>query len=224
MITLCWSKPQTSTSLCCPSASPPYVHTHAYTRTFPPPPVYERANWLYFTALSKHRIWNELFVSKMAVLCLGVREVILDRRLLRRRNYNGENEQQSGKKGNRRCTYTYRQSLYVPSGVKKSPSIFSPISLLIEIMYHDCWVICFQWLAGPGESLFYIRVRPWGSKQRQPVVMHSSSPLISSAAGRVSLIPPDSCHSPSQCTIVDSDTHRLPHQNTAAVEHTLSHL
>lgn len=37
-------------------------------------------------------------------------------------------------------------------------------------------------------------------------------------------MPPDSCHSPSQCTIMDPDTHRLPHQNAAAVEHTLSHL
>lgn len=82
----------------------------------------------------------------------------------------------------------------------------------------------FSVVSRAGESLFYIRVRPRGSKQRQPVVMHSSSPLISCVAGRVSLIPPDSCHSPSQPTIVDSDTHRLPHQNTAAVENTLSHL
>lgn len=54
--------------------------------------------------------------------------------------------------------------------------------------------------------------------------MHSSSALISCVAGRVSLIPPDSCHSPSRCTVVDSDTHRLPRQNPAAVEHALSHL
>lgn len=37
-------------------------------------------------------------------------------------------------------------------------------------------------------------------------------------------MPPDSCHSPSQCTIMDTDTHRLPHQNAAAVVHTLSYL
>lgn len=92
-------------------------------------------------------------------------------------------------------------------------------------MYHDCSLICFQWLAGASESLFYIRVRPRGSKQRQPVVMHSSSPLISCVVGRVSQIPPDSCHSPSQCTIVDSDTHRLPHQNNCRSRaHALSHL
>lgn len=62
--------------------------------------MYEQTNWLYFIALSKHRIWNELFVRKMAVLCLGVRvgrEVILDRRLLRQKKCNGENEQQSRK-------------------------------------------------------------------------------------------------------------------------------
>lgn len=38
----------------------------------PAPPVYEQTNWLYFIALSKHRIWNELFVRKMAALCFGV--------------------------------------------------------------------------------------------------------------------------------------------------------
>lgn len=80
----------------------------------------------------------------------------------------------------------------------------------------------FSVVSRPGESLFYIR--PRGSKQRQPVAMDSSSPLISCVVGRVSLIPPDSCHSPSQCTIVDSDTHWLPHKNAAAAKHTLSHL
>lgn len=65
----------------------------------------------------------------------------------------------------------------------------------------------FSVVSRAGESLFYIRVRPWGSKQRQPVVMHSFSPLISCVVGTVSLIPPDSCHSPFQHTVVDSYTY-----------------
>lgn len=79
----------------------------------------------------------------MAVLCLGVRvrrEVILDRRLLTKRKYNGENEQQSGK-GERMdehaCLYKYhvhRQSLYVIERSQKMSLHFLSHSLLAEIM------------------------------------------------------------------------------------------
>ena len=140
-------------------------------------------------------------------------------------------EQRSGteREGTSIRTHTSadRQSLFgVKKKKKKKKSLhFLSRLLLIEIMYCDCSLICFQWLAGASESLFYIRVRPRGSKQRRPVVVHSSSPLISCVVGRVSLIPPDSCHSPSQCTIVDSDTHRLPHQNNCrSGARALSHL
>lgn len=119
-------------------------------------------------------------------------------------------------------TYIYRQSLYVPSGAKNVHPFSLPFAshwnnvpwLLSDMFSVVCWA---------GESLFYIRVRPWGSKQRQPVVMRPSFPLISCVVGRVSLISPDSCHSLSQCTIVDSDTHQLLHQNAASVERKISH-
>ncbi len=120
--------------------------------------------------------------------------------------------------------YIHTDSFYMsPVEPQKKSLHFLSHSLLIEITYHDCSVICFSEVSRAGESLFYMRVRPQGSKQRQPVFLLSSSALISCVVVRVSLIPPDSCHSPSQCTIVDSDTHRLPHQNAAAMEHTLSH-
>lgn len=129
--------------------------------------------------------------------------------------------------GTRICTHThtvYRQTVFMcPQRRQKNAAPFS-------FPFSPHWNNV-PWLLGDmlsvvsqaGEFLFYIRLRPWGSKQRPPVFMHSSSPLISCVVDRVSLIPPDSCHSPSQCTTVDSDTHRLPHQNTAAVESTLSH-
>lgn len=72
-------------------------------------------------------------MEKTAELCLGATdrgEVILDRRLLRSRNYNGENEQQSGD----RHTYgIYTKSLYMsPAEPKKSPSIFFPILFSVK--------------------------------------------------------------------------------------------
>lgn len=152
-------------------------------------------------------------------------EVISDRRLSKRREYNGATERHRERGDEHTYPHVCRQTVFIWGLKKKKVPPFFSRSLLIEIMYHDCSLICFQWLARASESLFYIRVRPRGSKQRQPVVMHSSSPLISCVVGRVSLIPPDSCHSPSQCTIVDSDTHRLPHQNNCrSGAHALSHL
>lgn len=93
------------------SISSPSPPVHAHTHTYPYICIYIHlsvhlgihlyTNWLYFIALSKHRIRNELFLRKMAMLCLGFREsteVILDSRLLGRRNYVGENEQQVRKR------------------------------------------------------------------------------------------------------------------------------
>lgn len=138
-----------------------YTHTHIYFIYIhlPAPLAYERTIWLYFIALSKHRIWNELFVRKMAALCLGVRvrrEVILDRRLLRPRKYDGENEQQSSKEREgtsihtRTHIYMHTDRLYMsPVELKKKSLHFLSHSLFIEITYHDCSVICFRWLAEP---------------------------------------------------------------------------
>lgn len=64
-----------------------HVYMYVYPLRLPIHLVYQRqTNWLYFTALSKHRMWNELFLRKNGRLALGFRarrEVILDRRLLR---------------------------------------------------------------------------------------------------------------------------------------------
>lgn len=65
-----------------------------------------------------------------------------------------ENEQQSGKEKEgtsiRTRTHIYTDSLYTsPVEPKKKSLHFLSHSLLIEIMYHDCSVIRFQWLAGP---------------------------------------------------------------------------
>lgn len=45
--------------------------------------------------------------------------------------------------------YAHIYSLYTSPAEPKKSLHFLSHSLLIEIMYHDCSVICFLWLAGP---------------------------------------------------------------------------
>lgn len=99
-------------------------------------------------------------------------------------------------------TYIYGGRSDVPQK-KEEKLYFLSHSLLVEIMQRDCSVICFLW------RLFCVRGRPQGGKQRRPVLILSSSALISCVAGRVSLIRPDSCHSPSPRSVLARDTSPL---------------
>lgn len=90
-----------------------------------------------------------------------------------------------------------------PQQSKESLSFLCPICSSLKSCTMSAQP-CLLWLA---QSQVYIRAKPTGSKQRQP-------PVISCEVIWVSLIPPDSCHSPSRCHR-GIYMHPLLHQNTA---------
>lgn len=112
----------------------------------------------------------------MAALRLGVtlrREVIRGGRLLSEKIMVKMSTRAGNRQGETSTLPLYTQTVFILSH-HTFPSYIVCHLHFIEIMYRDCSVICSRWLAKPV-SLFYIRVKPWGSKQRHPVVVHSSS-------------------------------------------------